>query len=416
MELRRFCLILITLGILVKFYGINDPWKRSDHYNYGGVLTTTYAECLKTTPLAVSKAVPHIDCWKSEPAYYRNHPPTILFGMWAWTSVFGSEEWAYRSFILLFSVLNIGLIFLIAKEVRPGNFPYLAAACQACFLGNMYFGTHPDFIGEFTVTFLLLGALFALRKQMWAACVLGLVAGISAWPGYIFFGPLFIYSLMIKEGRKRVVAFGAFGVLLAIGTMMWLQQKSDVIEFLMFKIFTPGYLKPERKGWIEIPQLFKSFFDSQARLMSPLLAGIALYGLFVGLGRSYFKRVNFHTLSKLHHAVLLSGGTGLLYFILSREYFVIHIFLYLLFTPALALLAANFLEQWSEGKLMAPTKSLKRGAIFFVFLSAAVYPFGIYKSNVTLDIVAAIFLTVPALMFLYLAAKNNLAPKFMKIA
>ncbi|MES2857477.1 MAG: hypothetical protein V4692_16520, partial [Bdellovibrionota bacterium] len=98
-------MVLVFLGIAGKFYRLNDPWKVHDHYNWGGVHTTEYTECLKSTPLSESKGIPHGRCGIDKLEYYPNHPPTILFALWGWTNVFGSAEWAYRLFIILFSSL-----------------------------------------------------------------------------------------------------------------------------------------------------------------------------------------------------------------------------------------------------------------------------------------------------------------------
>lgn len=405
-KLVFLCRILIVFGILMKFYGLNDPWKRNDHYNYGGVWTTTFAECLKTTPLSISKGIPHTHCWTEEVHYYRNHPPTILFAMWGWTKIFGSSEAAYRSFILLFSVLNIFLLFHIARLARPQSeiFPWLAATMQSIFLGGMYFGTHLDFIGEFTVTFVLLSAWLALKSQITLAALVSLIAGITAWPGYVSFAPLWLFTLLIGRGRKRVFFFGVLGFALALFTLMWLHQKSDIVDFLRTKLLDPGYVTKQEKGWAEPLLFLKNIVTSWARLLSPLLASLAAFELIRGDGKLFLTdwRSRWTNLTSFHFAVLLAGGTGLIYALIGHEYFMVHVFLYLLMTPGLALLAARFFEKWLLNDGTVTTKSERITLTVLAVLFAALYPYGIYQSSLPHDVINSILLVGTTLAFIWL--------------
>lgn len=438
--IKRLCLGLIIFGILMKLYGLNAPWKRHDHYNFGGIVTSAYAECLKSTPLNISKGVPHFLCWTNAPVYYRAHPPSILFALWGWTSLFGSEEWSYRLFIAFFSTLNIGLIFLIGREVRRGVFPWMAAAFQAIFLGNMYFATHLDFIGEFTVFFVLLMALTALKRRMTLAGGLALLAGISAWPGYIAFGPLWLYALLIRRGRKRIFFMAVAGFGCALVTMMWLHQTSDIFEFLHKKLLDPGYIRAREKGWSEPFRFILNFLTSQSRLLSPLFAALAFWELAFGSGRATFSswKSRWSNLEPFHHALLLSGGTGLFYALIGHEYFMVHVYLYLLFTPALALLCARFTErvfttngitaQAGDGKnnvepgggknKVEPgtanstpliTKISMRQLAALSILFTAVYPFGIFKTNAIHDALTSLALAGAALALGHFAWRGRIS-------
>lgn len=404
--LIRFFQILIICGIGMKFYGLTDPWKRHDHYNFGGVFTTAYAECLKSTPLEVSKGIPHI-CHRGTDdtiTYYRAHPPTILFAFWGWTSLFGAAEWSYRLFVLLFSVLNIGLVYFIARRARPESpiFPWAAAGFQSVFLGNMYFGTHLDFIGEFTVFFVLATALSALHQRLTLASILGLGAGLSAWPGYIVFGPLWLYTLLIKKGRKRVFLTAIAGLGFALASMMWLHQTTDIVDFLRLKLLRPGYIRMNEKGWSEPVRFVLNFFGSMARLLSPLFAALALFELARGEGRAFFQRRRWPSLSPFHHAILLSGGTGFIYALVGHEYFMVHVYLYLLLTPAMALLCASFCERVLEsGGLAAAVADDRKVLTVLALFLAAVYPYGIFKTNSIHDALTSSALILASLGAIY---------------
>lgn len=425
-KLRLFFMALIFCGVVAKFYGITDPWKIHDHYNFGGVHTTAYAECLQSTPLAISKGIPHRKCWSNTPEYYPAHPPTILFAMWGWSEVFGHAEWAYRLFTLTFSALNILAMFFIAREARPRSslFPWIVAAVQSITLGGMYFGTHLDFISEFTVFFVLLMALAALKRKMTLASCLALTAGVSAWPGYISFAPLWAYAWLIGKGRRRVFAFGAFGFVVALVTMMWLHQTFDIVDFLKMKLFKPGYVDKKHNGW-RLPFVFVSnFFFSQSRLLGPLLAVFAFFELLRREGRDFFTgwKNRWRSLNSFHHAVLLSGGTGFCYALIGHEYFIVHVFLYLLLLPGLSLLAARFIERLLTGDetVAASTEPrstsnsrLTTGRDWVVLVALGVlfivcYPYGIFKTNAVHDALTSVVLASTALAFLYFAKKERL--------
>jgi hypothetical protein len=446
--LRTICAILIFLGILSKFYGINEPWKTHDHYNFGGVWTTSYAECLKQTPIAISRGIPLTLCWTDKPSYYPAHPPTVLIALAGWTQIFGNAEWAYRLFFLIFSTLNILLLFKIARIVRPiGLFPWLAAALQSTFLGGIYFGTHPDFIGEFTVFFILLTALLALKKNMTTACLAALAAGISSWPGYIVFAPLLAYSWLIGKGRKRVMLFGVLALVCAMSTIMWLHQTFDIIDFLKWKLLKPGYVKLDKKGWLEPLNFIHNIITSLSRLLGPLFFSLGIYSLVWGEGRGLIKIFKLSTpapskiksqltapaeqlrpvgllslnklslkrlslrislknyiylksLNSFHHAVLLCGGMGVLYTLIGHEYMMVHVFLYLFWLPAFALLGASWLEGLfasSEG-MLTPSKSI---ATTIAVTVAALYPFGIFKSNIIHDAINSAAIVISILIFVY---------------
>jgi hypothetical protein len=375
---------------------------------------TAYTECLKTTPLSVSHGVPNSLCWTEKPNYYSAHPSTLLFGLWGWTNIFGSAEWAYRLFFLTFSTLNIFLVFRIARLVRPeGDFAWLAAALQSVFLGGLYFGTHPDFIGEVTVFFCLITAWLALKRRMTAASFAALAAGISSWPGYLTFGALWAYAWLIGKGRKRVFVFGVFAFACALATMMWLHQTLDIVAFLKMKLFNPGYVKPDNKGWLEPLHYARNIVTSLSRLLGPVLLSFGLVTLFFGEGRALFTgfRSRFRDLTAFHHALILSGGTGALYVLIGHEYVMVHVFLYLFLLPAFALLGASFVEKSivanssgsnsAPGPLMALTTTQKRWLTSLVVLVTALYPYGIFKTNAIHDAATSVVLAGSALAFIF---------------
>ncbi len=269
-RIRHFFLVLIVIGALMRFWGLNDAWKRNDHYNFGGVWTTAYTECWRATPFAVDRGVVAIGCKSAEPAYYRSHPPTGPWALSHFTSwiaspqaSYGFPEWSYRLFTLIFSILNILGVFLIARAAKLDSMSALiAAALQSTALGNMYFGTHLDFISEFTLSFCLLAtwlALLAHKSWQWGLVSLaGVIAGLTAWPGTLVFAPLTILAWWRSRRHTWIPLLGgAISVMIAVLWMGWLQRPHSealpaslfefitssadrVMRFLEWKLLNPG--------------------------------------------------------------------------------------------------------------------------------------------------------------------------------
>src|SRR4051794_3926410 len=99
---RKMLLVWVFIGILAKFYGINQHWTASGHYNYGGSATMAYTTCMATTPLSVSHGIVH-SCTNGDIQFYTSVPPTLLYVMTGLISVFGNHEWVYRAFVGIFS-------------------------------------------------------------------------------------------------------------------------------------------------------------------------------------------------------------------------------------------------------------------------------------------------------------------------
>ncbi|MES2857478.1 MAG: hypothetical protein V4692_16525, partial [Bdellovibrionota bacterium] len=285
---------------------------------------------------------------------------------------------------------------LIARRARPESelFPWMAATMQSIFLGGLYFGSHLDFIGEFTVTFTLLSAYFAIGHQSVRACLFAIVAGITSWPGFLMFAVLWIRAMIVKRDRIVITIFGILGLAVGLGMMMWLRQTADIVEFLQQKIMKPGYVKPDNSGVLQPFFFVKNFLTTQARLLGPLFSAVAFFELIRGDRRGMIT------------AAWLAGGTGIVYAIVGHEYMMVHAYLYLLFTPALALLAARFFERWSAGELRLNSRDSK-WLVILLLLQIGVYPYGIYKTNVIHDALTSVVLAGTALALIFVVRKNQ---------
>jgi hypothetical protein len=371
-------LSLILMGGAFRLYDVGAPWKTRDHYNFGGIWTTAYAECLRTTPIEISRGVAHLGCGPGENLnFYRAHSPSPLFLIWAWTSVFGTSETAHRTLIWLFSMINVVMVLLIARGVFTNHISALAAgAAQSLFLGGLYFGTHLDFIGEPTITFVLLSAHQALKGRIGRAIVFAVISGLVSWPGFIMLATLLVDAAVRRNRRDVILASAglAFGLVVALALMMWLHQTSNIIAFLSEKLFRPGYVRADETGLIFPLLLLKNIISSLSRLMGPALLGLGLVSIFWQLPSRACLR-----------AAWLTGGTGVLYTLAGAQYHMVHVYLYLFWLPGLALLLGSFGEP-AQG-VAGEHKRARFGLMLALVLGAvALYPYGIFKSNTVHDV------------------------------
>lgn len=410
-NLSNFTLVLIiaVVGTLFRSYGITDHWRTNDHYNYSGSATTHALHCLKTTPLSVSRGLYTFFCDTPQRYFYPNHSSAILFGMWGLTLIFGDAEWVHRLYTLIFSVLNIFLVFLIAQNVwSKGRRPVFAAFFQAFFLGSIYFGTHIDLITECVLSFMLLSTLAAQKEKWGWACFWATFSGLIAWVGFLQFAPLLLLSWVKRRNFKTVLVGSGIGFLFGVGLMMYLLDTWNPVAFLHHKLFEAEYVSTtSMRDKLIFPFAFvKNFFVSQDRLLGALFATLAFYELAFGEARALFttSRAKLANLSNYHHALILCGGADLVYALIGPKYVMVHIYLYLFALPFFALLCANLFSKIFIGGMahIAKPKVFIAMGLFFV----AFYPYGIFKTNAIHDAITSVVIILSTLIFIF--ARNNL--------
>lgn len=410
---RNWLLILIAIGALARAYDITAPWKRKDHYNYGGVHTSRMAECLAKTPFEVSKGIPQVHCEPDYQLSYPNHPPTILYALNAWKSLWGSDrEWTYRSFVMVFSWLNILLVFLIAGRLYPqSTIRFWAAAVQATTLGGLYFGTHPDFICEFAVFFPLLASYFYLCSRPHAAGIATVIGGLSSWPGFIFFAGQAGYVWLAKfKPRWPLLLWGTVGALSGLALMMWLNQTFDLSEFLLRKIVKPGYLtETEQKNNFYWLNWIKTFFQYHSNYLSPFFLLCLILELITTTANREWNR-------RFVAAIFLIGGGGMIYTILGERYVYVHAFLYLYLFPLYALFVARWLLRCiREPESLRFLHGHRWLVIFLTIFVFAMYPFGRLQTNLIHDISNSLMIVGSTVAFVTLLLRRRLTEKAILI-
>lgn len=409
-QLKSCLVVLILLGSIMRFYDLGAPWKRKGHYNYGGIHTTLFLECMKKTPLSISHGIPHADCQNGEAGgYYPNHPPTLIFAQWGWSEIFGDSEASLRSFVAVFSVLNILLVYLLAQALGFSPLAALAAtAMQALFPGNMFFGTHNDFVCEFAMFFSILAGLLAIKGRIHWACLTTILAGLAAWPGYLGFAGLFVYQLYHRRKIWPVILWGALGFAVGLAMMMWLQQTFNILEFLHKKMVHQGYVEEKKLDYLYPLRWLYQAWQYHSTLLSPLFLFWGVLAL-----RSQFLRENRGLLISF---IAISGG-GLVNAILGHQFIYIHEFNYLYLSPIYALLIGAWLNSqfatsanaglagknsgfekvnyFELNKAPAPRWLLWGMGLFIV----ATYSYGRYQSIQWLDISNNLIMALSVLFF-----------------
>ena len=393
-HLKNILIGLVAFGALAKFYDISAPWKRKDHYNYGGSHTQQMVNCMRQVPFAESRGVPLYECEPGNFHYYTNHPPTIIFLVDAFTKVFGElKEWNLRLFSILFSLLNLWLVFSLAKRYRPEDdlFAWFAAAIYSLYFFGMYYGSHLDFISEFALTPILVSSLFMLKGNANAAGFFSLIAGVFSWPGFLNFAALGAYALLTKKNRIVIIVWGVLAFTAALAMMMWLQNSYDLVDFLRRKLVNQGYLNETEQVWYYPILWLGKFIQYQSKNFGPALALILVFELFF----KFLKR-DWSVYSR-NYFLLIAGG-GLAYVILGRNMFYVHSFLYIYLMPAAAILSADFLLRVKNRTLQITVNKNQKILLWFATLIlVALYPYGALKTNAILDGATSIVLLITAI-------------------
>ncbi len=405
---------ILLLGFALRSVLLNQPWGTKDHYNFGGPFIMAHVFCLRETPWSQSRGILHTGCAaeadpglspvlgyldpqarekllslpkpdasRARPVFYGNHPITYPVLLAGWSGLLGEKEWVFRLFTILFSVANIGLVFAVARAaLRDDRAALLAAFFQAGFQGGIYFGSHVDFLGEFTTFFMLLTTLQAVRRRWGAAAFFGVLSGLADWPGFFIFAPLSLVALLIGSRRAvlTVLAGGALAVLTGLWMVAYLQNW-EIMAFLRARLVgiepPAGAPPPAKEEWLWL-RLAHNTLQTYSRFLSPLFCAFALDELWGSARRILRER----RISDIDAAVLMIGGTMLITAIAGPLYVMIHSFWFLLGVPAAAWLAARFVARrpW-EGEPAA-----RRRFVVLLFVTTAFFPFGMWKYSLALDL------------------------------
>ncbi len=410
----RWALVILFLAALTRAYGLADHWKTNDHYNYGGISSTEWLECLKKTPLSYSWGRLVDDCGGThEPHIYTNHSPFYLWGIWAFTEIFGEGEWVFRSWMLIFSLANVVLVFLLGRNAWPEEPRYalIPMFFQAFFLSGMYFGTHVENMTELTLTPMLVSSLLFWNGKLAWSTAWACFAGVTGWVGFYQFFGMVVFTWLVrptqlgKVFRCALIGLGVFSL-----HMTYLKGTPDWMSFLVKKVLNPEYAVPQSTfDTVMAPVYFlNNFVASHSRLLGPLFGSLALYAFCAYVLRTLKLRwQSKRALTEVHPAIALAvlvGFGGLVFNLIGHRITRVHVFLYVYLMPMWSLLAAFMivkiihLKSWSTSiaKEILDFPRLYWGILIYLCIS---YPFGIYQSSRLHDIINSICLVGAALAF-----------------
>jgi hypothetical protein len=413
-----WALLILLLAGLTRSYGITDHWKNNDHYNYGGVSTNVWLHCLNKVPFEFSLGRLVNDCdGPGEPRIYGNHSPVFLWGIWGMTKIFGDHEWAYRAWMLIFSLANVWLVFQIGLRVWPTeSFKALVPMFfQAFFLSGMYFGTHTENMTELTLTPMLLSSLCALDQRMRWACFWAALAGVTGWVGFFQFGALLAYTWLSRPKSLKTVLWGILAGLVVCGLhLTYLKGQWNWLSFVVKKVTDAEYAQPKSLlDQILMPVYFATnFFVSQSRLLGPLFASWALYEFSVGGFKPIWitlwqnlrsRKWSTPNVPPVIVAAILTGLGGFLSTLPGHRIVRVHIFLYVYLMPMWAFLCAHvvlrFYQQIQNPNALIKIFEHRKVYIAISICAPAFYPFGIFQSSRIHDVFNSVFLVLMVIAF-----------------
>lgn len=380
---------LIIYGCLIKFYDIDSPFRRKDHYNWGNVQHTRQAKCLLASPISESKGIPHYSCKDNKAAdFYPNHPPTTIWAAAGWMSLLGTQaEWSIRLLFIIFSIGNIFLVFVISKYFGAHPLlPWAASAMQAIFPFGMYYGSHFDYMSEMSTFAVLIAAWSALRGDFFKSHVLTFFSGLISWAGFLGFASLGFSSLLdFKKNKWKLlftIVITMISALIALQLMVYLQQGYSIKSFLEEKMIHPGYGPKETSNFLYPFVWFARWIQTHARFLSALLASFMVLELIYRF--IIYRPLPWKKRFESFRPWFYICAPGLLFVILGHEFVYLHSFQYGYLVPTYSILVASFIIRLiDQESLIVP---LSKKWIWIVpFFFTVLYPYGVYKNIIWLD-------------------------------
>lgn len=432
---RHALWFIVLFAIAVRTFGFASPWGTKDHYNFGGPFMSRFVFCVthsswdetrwrihtgcpqendvtlsplfsKLTPELQQKArsIAPTATIPTERAYYLNHPPIFPWLLSLSSLAFGEHEWSFRLVTLLFSVLNVLLIFAFAMRLtRSRPTALFAALLQAGFLGGMYFGTHVDYPNEINGTFLLLAALAAVSDRWWLAIAMAFAGASIDWPGLMIIPPLALLAFAQKRGRVATIVGLALCPVFIFTFASFLVGPAEVIEMFNQRLLHSPHGEVIRSNADKLLYPFhfaKAVIGHHTRLLGPIFFAAGLAVLLEGARRIRHARFVFDWLraNPANAALFLIGSTTVLIMLLGPSYVIVHPFWFMPPLGFWALLIAI------KGRELAPNRTRD---IILIVLAAAFYPYGIHRTVFAIDLAANLLLAAGVFTAIYLAAKRR---------
>lgn len=319
---------------------------------------------------------------------FNDHPP-LVFGIQSlFFSLFGDFHWVERLYSLLCYLLAGALIISIWKRVAPSTEKKLYWLPLVLWLTvpKMVWGASNNLLENTMMLFLLISIIFQLKaideKKVHYFFLAGvfiflafLAKGFTAFfpLSFLFFYWVFKRPFLFGELIKKYVVFLA-GVLLPFGTLYFVP---DAYENLA------KYYNIQIIGGLGAEQSVDSRFYIIRRVSQELTVMTILWLVLFLLNKYLFKktvRSNF-SIVYIFLCTALSGVLPILISMKQSTFYVIPAFP--LFSIAIALLIAPFIQQWLDSFIhqVKAFKIFKIASIFLLAISIVVLLLPINETN-----------------------------------
>jgi 4-amino-4-deoxy-L-arabinose transferase-like glycosyltransferase len=229
--------------------------------------------------------------WSQEPALgYYSKPPGIAWQIWLGTKLFGNSELGVRFGALLIGTLLPLTLFFLARKSGMSPLASLSAGiamalCPLGWMASLLAITDGGQVLFWTLATLLVASAIARQQApSYAALGLCILAGaLFKWPIYLFW--LFaIGSLYAYRGFSgwRLVGGMALSLLGLLPSLIWNYQHSWVTFRHVVATIEHGATS---SAHVEAGNFF-DFLGAQIALLSPILFGLYLVGIWALVRRS----------------------------------------------------------------------------------------------------------------------------------
>ncbi|HVT00824.1 MAG TPA: glycosyltransferase [Patescibacteria group bacterium] len=227
---RFFSLISVIILILLMLSGINMPYIGQNAYNL--ITYSLIAHNYNQFGLIQTKLAPLVTVSKEfpiHPEYFIHHPPLLSIIIALFFKLLGEDFWVGRLIPVVFTILSVGIIYLLEKELSNKKQALYAMSAAILIPATTIFG---KLIGQepLVLFFVLMSLLLSIkylktRKNIYFvfAAIAIMFGVLSDWPALIFAALLF--PLYFKHGKiKNWIQLFSGLILVFLGCLLWIDS------------------------------------------------------------------------------------------------------------------------------------------------------------------------------------------------
>jgi len=327
-------IIILILALFLRIHRINHTFVKN-HDGWNGSFYSLIAENYLSIGFFKLRFAPHLWISADKLQYYLHHPPLVGLLTSIMFKIFGKAEWSARIPFLFSSLVNIVLIYMLAKKMFNKNIGFLAAFLFSLVPMASFYDLMVDPQGSLILTFILLMSysyylfLKGEKKYFKWLIISFAVSVIIDWGSYLFLIILSLHYFLYKRrfSKEFFLLFSLPLIFLSIFVVYSLMitgsiEGAGLFQTLIYSFFTKEPEMPENflvKTYYYYPfsieGYIKRILEYWLLLYTPPLLILSLLWLF-SLSTNFFRKKNINLEDQM---IILFFIFGLSYIIILKN-------------------------------------------------------------------------------------------------